>query len=262
MPPDHGPRLARLLQAPSWSCCPTPTCSSASDARRPWPASCWPSSPPTPESAPRVSRHVSGARGLQAAESRSKSRRFRGRAGTGEHRPGLPGVHDAAERGDRAGTSRDTGRCSRGRRAHPSRRRRSPSPRPRRTPPRAGPAGGQITSRLKSPSMGGLPDARAGPFAGASRHEPDHAHPPIPLPAGVGGWSWPRLFRHLGIGPSAASMLALPYLHRSTDRRPRSRAPAAGHDGPTCWASPTWGSASPTWPRPPGSGSTCSASSR
>jgi hypothetical protein len=44
--------------------------------------------------------------------------------------------------------------------------------------------------------------------------------PPIPLPAGVGGWSWPRLFRHLGIGPSAASMLALPYVHRSPDPAP------------------------------------------
>ena len=32
-------------------------------------------------------------------------------------------------------------------------------------------------------------------------------------PPGI-GWSWPRLFRHLGIGPSAASMLTLPYLHR------------------------------------------------
>jgi hypothetical protein len=33
------------------------------------------------------------------------------------------------------------------------------------------------------------------------------------IPAGTGGWSWPRLFRHLGVGPSAASMMAWPYLH-------------------------------------------------
>ena len=41
-----------------------------------------------------------------------------------------------------------------------------------------------------------------------------NAHPPNRIPAGTGGWTWPRLFRQLGIGPSAASMLALPYLPR------------------------------------------------
>ena len=44
--------------------------------------------------------------------------------------------------------------------------------------------------------------------------------PPAPLPAGVGGWSWPRLFRQLGVGPSAASMLALRYLPRPADQTP------------------------------------------
>jgi hypothetical protein len=38
--------------------------------------------------------------------------------------------------------------------------------------------------------------------------------PPTPIPTGLGGWAWPRLLRQLGIGPSAAGMLALPYLHR------------------------------------------------
>ena len=35
----------------------------------------------------------------------------------------------------------------------------------------------QITGPSRSPALGGLPDARAGPIAGASRHEPDHVSP-------------------------------------------------------------------------------------
>jgi hypothetical protein len=52
---------------------------------------------------------------------------------------------------------------------------------------------------------------------------------PNQVVAGTGGWSWPRLFRQLGIGPSAASMLALPYLYRfpsptpTHPQRPSSR---------------------------------------
>ncbi len=42
----------------------------------------------------------------------------------------------------------------------------------------------------------------------------------------TGGWAWPRLFRHLGIGPSAASMLALPYLHRLPSAATPSDEPA------------------------------------
>jgi len=37
---------------------------------------------------------------------------------------------------------------------------------------------------------------------------------PHQIAAGTGGWGWPRLLRQLGIGPSAASMLAGPYLHQ------------------------------------------------
>jgi hypothetical protein len=53
--------------------------------------------------------------------------------------------------------------------------------------------------------------------------------PPAPIPAGVGGWSWPRLLRQLGIGPSAASMLALPYLHRIPDPAPALPDLRSGH---------------------------------
>ena len=41
-----------------------------------------------------------------------------------------------------------------------------------------------------------------------------NSYPPDQIRAGTGGWSWPRLFRQLGVGPSAVSMMAWPYLHQ------------------------------------------------
>jgi hypothetical protein len=49
---------------------------------------------------------------------------------------------------------------------------------------------------------------------------------PHQITAATGGWAWPRLLRHLGIGPSSAGMLALPYLRQLPTSTPPPEQPA------------------------------------